>query len=274
MSQVPRSLPPPAPPWLTPEAKEEWLRLAARLGSDLDTAALTLYCEAWSTWRHAVTKISEFGPVIRTKGGAAQSPYSQIANQSMGHMVRLLADLNAGRASRPPSGADGSSRRPYKFTEERKSAYLDLLRNGGRRHASARAVGISPWTVVNRMNADPKFAAAVERAEMEANEAVENALFEAALSGNVIAIQVWLYNRMAERWKDKRAAAAVAQAVAVSGDAEARATAGALADDDFYRIIETAYRQETGEEAPTFDNSGPDAEPPPALAPGPPADEA
>ncbi|MBA7649709.1 hypothetical protein ES703_57507 [subsurface metagenome] len=33
---------------------------------------------------------------------------------------------------------------------------------------------------------------------------VENALFEAATSGNVTAIQVYLYNRNPERWADKR----------------------------------------------------------------------
>jgi len=164
-----------------------------------------------------------------------------------------------------------ATRRPYKFTDERKRAYLDLLRQGGRRHASARSIGISPWTVVNRMNADPKFAEEVERAEMEANETVESALFEAAQSGNVVAMQVWLYNRMPERWRDKRAATAVAQAFAASNsELEAvRARAEAISEDDFLRIIETAYRQETGEETPTFDEGGPGPEPPPALAPGP-----
>ncbi len=53
-------------------------------------------------------------------------------------------------------------------------------------------------------NADPAFAAAVEQAEMEANELVEDALFQAAQSGNVVACQVWLYNRMPARWQDKR----------------------------------------------------------------------
>jgi len=121
------------------------------------------------------------------------------------------------------------------------------------------------------MNADPKFAAEVERAEMEANETVENALYEAALSGNVVACQVWLYNRTPERWKDKRAAAAIAMAGAVSATdlQAARARAGDLSDEDFFRFMDIAYAQETGEEAPTFDESRPDPEPPPALAAGP-----
>jgi len=95
-------------------------------------------------------------------------------------------------------------RKPYKFTDKKKKEYLDLLRDGGRRHASARSVGISPWTAVNHMNEDGEFRNEVELAEMEANERVEDALFMAAESGNVTAIQVWLYNRAPDRWTDKR----------------------------------------------------------------------
>ena len=36
------------------------------------------------------------------------------------------------------------------------------------------------------------------------NDIVEDALFDAAESGNVTAIQVYLYNRVPERWSDKR----------------------------------------------------------------------
>jgi hypothetical protein len=126
------------------------------------------------------------------------------------------------------------------------------------------------------MNADPKFAEEVERAEMEANETVENALFEAAQSGNVVAIQVWLYNRMPDRWKDKRAATAIAQAFAASGtELEAvRARAEGLSEEDFYAAMEGIHRRETGDEAPTFEAGGPDPESPPALAPGPPPEQA
>jgi hypothetical protein len=46
------------------------------------------------------------------------------------------------------------------------------------------------------MRRDLEFKKAISQAELEANQKVENALFEAAMSGNVTAIQVWLYNRM------------------------------------------------------------------------------
>ena len=103
-------------------------------------------------------------------------------------------------------GPGPGPRPPYKFTKEKREAYLELLRQGGRRHASARAVGITPDMVCLTMHADPEFASAVNKAEMEANEFVESALFQQTQKGNVTAIQVWLYNRDPARWKDQRKA--------------------------------------------------------------------
>ena len=59
-------------------------------------------------------------------------------------------------------------------------------------------------TVQAHMRDDSKFEEEVHLAEMLANEEVEDALRQAALSGNVTAIQVWLYNRYPEMWKDQR----------------------------------------------------------------------
>jgi len=92
----------------------------------------------------------------------------------------------------------------YKFTDNKKDEYLELLRQGGRRYASAKAVGVTPQTVNAHVKDDPNFAKAVDEAEMEANEQVEDALFMTATSGNVTAMQVWLYNRAPGRWTDKR----------------------------------------------------------------------
>ena len=54
------------------------------------------------------------------------------------------------------------------------------------------------------MKKDNGFAEAVSEAESDAIGKVENALFEAATSGNVTAMQVYLYNRDPERWADRR----------------------------------------------------------------------
>jgi len=92
----------------------------------------------------------------------------------------------------------------YKFTDNKKDEYLELLRQGGRRYASAKAVGVTPQTVNAHVKDDPNFAKDVDEAEVEANEQVEDALFMTATSGNVTAMQVWLYNRAPGRWTDKR----------------------------------------------------------------------
>lgn len=91
-----------------------------------------------------------------------------------------------------------------KFNATKRAAYLEKLKEGGRRGASAQEIGIVYETVRAHLHSDPAFKIAVEDAEMEANELVEDALREAALAGNVVACQVWLYNRDPERWKDRR----------------------------------------------------------------------
>ena len=91
-----------------------------------------------------------------------------------------------------------------RFTKTKKEAYLRYLRDGMRRGIAAQAVGVSRETVRLHYNRYESFRKAVEVAELEANEAVEDALYQAALAGNVVACQVWLYNRMPDRWADKR----------------------------------------------------------------------
>jgi len=93
---------------------------------------------------------------------------------------------------------------PYKFGAQKRTEFLQNLRDGMRRGAAAEAVGVTRETVRLVYRDEPEFASAVEQAEMDANETVEDALYQAATSGNVTAIQVWLYNRQPERWVDKR----------------------------------------------------------------------
>jgi len=92
----------------------------------------------------------------------------------------------------------------YKFTETKKAEFLSVLRDGSRRIAACQAIGIHHQTFVAHYKKSSEFAKQVDLAEMEANERVEDALYQAALSGNVTAIQVWLYNRMPDTWADKR----------------------------------------------------------------------
>ncbi len=94
--------------------------------------------------------------------------------------------------------------KPYKFTEAKKAAYLEALRNGALKGVAAKSVGVTPWTVINNARKDPEFAAAIEDAEMAAVQIIEDALFKAAAEGNVTAQQVILYNRAPDRWRDRR----------------------------------------------------------------------
>ncbi len=91
-----------------------------------------------------------------------------------------------------------------KFDSIKKDEYLALLRQGHTRGLAASLVGIHRATVSIHMKKDSGFAEAVSEAESDAIGKVENALFEAAISGNVTAIQVYLYNREPERWADRR----------------------------------------------------------------------
>jgi len=101
------------------------------------------------------------------------------------------------------SGKAGEVHR-NKFDSIKKDEYLALLRQGHTRGLAASLVGIHRATVSIHMKKDRGFAEAVSEAESDAIGKVENALFEAATSGNVTAIQVYLYNRDPKRWTDRR----------------------------------------------------------------------
>ncbi len=106
------------------------------------------------------------------------------------------------------SKTEKRERTPYKFDEVKREEYLKLLRLGEPRLIAAGKVGLDSKTPDRFAKRYSMFAEAVSRAEMEGsthrNISVENALYEAAISGNVTAAQVWLYNRSPERWADKR----------------------------------------------------------------------
>ena len=101
-----------------------------------------------------------------------------------------------------------SKRTPYKFDEVKRDAYLKLLEAGEPRGLAANKVGLDSRTPVRYQDKDAAFARAVSEAEITGasyrDSNVVNSLYEAAQSGNVTAIQVWLYNRRPGDWKDKR----------------------------------------------------------------------
>ena len=100
----------------------------------------------------------------------------------------------------------GVVKNPYKFDDNKKEELLQALRDGSRRTAACESVGISRQTFYDALKDNPDFHEKVNQAERDANELVEDALFQAAQAGNVTACQVWLYNRSPDRWADKRQA--------------------------------------------------------------------
>lgn len=102
----------------------------------------------------------------------------------------------------PP--AEDRASAAYKMTPERVAKYLAALSNGARRGAAAKAAGVERQTIARWRRLDPDFDYQADQAELDAHEEVEDALYQAAVSGNVTAIQVYLYNRLSDRWRDQR----------------------------------------------------------------------
>lgn len=98
----------------------------------------------------------------------------------------------------------GAPARSVKFDTLKKEKYLELLAAGGRRYASAQAVGVCYETIRNYRIDNPDYDKLVSLAEMQANDMVEDALFQQALKGNVTACLAWLYSRCPDRWQDRR----------------------------------------------------------------------
>jgi hypothetical protein len=104
------------------------------------------------------------------------------------------------------ANVDRPASRVAKFGPKKREVYFQALREGARRTAAAKAAGISSEWVRRTRKDDPHFAEQESEAELDANERVEDAMFKSALEGNVTAMQVWLYNRMPDRWADRRKA--------------------------------------------------------------------
>lgn len=97
---------PPCPEGLGDEAKKEWRRISKelfRLGllSEIDRAALAVYCVAWGRWLEAEEKLRQHGVVVKSPSGyPIQSPFLTVANQAMKQMTRLLVEFGMSPSSR------------------------------------------------------------------------------------------------------------------------------------------------------------------------------
>jgi P27 family predicted phage terminase small subunit len=91
---------------MTADAKKFWRKIAKDLHkvgllTTVDATALEMLCESYATWRDAVSKIDEFGVLVKTPNGyPVQGPYLQIANKAQMQMLRLLAEFGLTPSSR------------------------------------------------------------------------------------------------------------------------------------------------------------------------------
>jgi hypothetical protein len=109
---------------------------------------------------------------------------------------RLLAHANK---SLLPAKGKGKKSSNEDFDLE---AFLNLLREGKPPIAAARAVHADPAHIKRRMQFDRPFRDAVELAESEAAERIEEKLYQLALRDEKWAMQEWLKKRYKDRWGD------------------------------------------------------------------------
>ena len=111
-SHKPQFVAPECPSHLYGAARAEWKRIIAllekyKLITDIDTAALALYCASYGRWQDAEAKIQE----IKNKGGDGlmvkapsgypiQNPYLAIANRAMEDCYKYLQQFGLSPAAR------------------------------------------------------------------------------------------------------------------------------------------------------------------------------
>lgn len=95
-----------APRFLDEEGQKEWRRIVtclidAGLYTEVDRAALAMYCTAWSRWLAAERKIDEGEAVhITDKNYHHQSPWVSIANQRWSQLKAIMAEFGMTPSSR------------------------------------------------------------------------------------------------------------------------------------------------------------------------------
>ena len=88
------------PRWLNDPAKAEWRRivgllLEAGVYTEVDRAALALYCQAWGRWVIAEQKIERTGgEVLETENGHLyQNPWRYEANKAWAHVLKAATEF-------------------------------------------------------------------------------------------------------------------------------------------------------------------------------------
>ena len=108
----PQIVAPECPTHLTADARQEWDRvipilLGLRIVSELDMAALSLYCQSYGRWKEAEKRIAEMrekggdGLLIKAPSGyPIVNPYLAIANRAMEDCHKYLQQFGMSPAAR------------------------------------------------------------------------------------------------------------------------------------------------------------------------------
>ena len=102
---VPDSVPY-VPRHLNTEAKREWRRIVKvlmdlGLYTEVDRAALAMYCQAWGRWVGAERELIKKGAVLTSdKGNLYQNPWLHVANKAWEQMRKVLAEFGLTPSSR------------------------------------------------------------------------------------------------------------------------------------------------------------------------------
>ena len=107
-----------APKFLNEDARGEWNRmvnilLGLGLYTEVDHAALAMYCQAWGRWVIAERKLTVEGEIITgVEGGKCQNPWRYEANKAQDQMRRMLAEFGLTPASRARLSVPGAPDEP------------------------------------------------------------------------------------------------------------------------------------------------------------------
>lgn len=94
------------PRHLNDEAKREWRRIIKvlmdlGLYTEVDRAALAMYCQAWGRWVEAERELVKQGAVLTSdKGNLYQNPWLHVANKAWEQMRKVLAEFGLSPSSR------------------------------------------------------------------------------------------------------------------------------------------------------------------------------
>lgn len=96
-----------APRFLTPEAQKEWRRVVGilvdlNLYTEVDHAALAMYCQAYGRWVAAEREIDATGgpTLVSEAGGLYQNPWQTAANKAFDQVRRMLGEFGLTPATR------------------------------------------------------------------------------------------------------------------------------------------------------------------------------